>query len=193
MRKTRSRRRDRRRRKEKSTDATTCLRSGLFSESSSTTSVPDTHSFRLAVAHAPSALSPPRPELSQIALSTSWHIKRRSSASARPGPSLLVDPIHEHGSRRTGNGDDRRMQPVRDGDGSVFVSLPSLCDVFYVYMFFVRPGRAGCLDEHAADLRQLLVLPHQHARKSRCSSARCARLLASVNVRLLPVLHACRR
>jgi hypothetical protein len=45
----------------------------------------------------------------------------------------------------------------------------------------------------AADRRQLLVRPDQHARKQRCSSATCARHLASVNVRALPVLHACRR
>jgi hypothetical protein len=163
--------------REKSADAITCSRSGLFSSSS-----PVTHSFRLAVAHALSALSPPLSQLRQNALSASWRTKRRSSAPARPSPPLPVRPVHEHGSRRTGNVDDGGIQTARDGDGSVFFSFPSR-----------RPGRAGCSNGNAADRRQLLVLPHHHTRKQRCSSVTCARFLPSVNVRALPVLHACRR
>jgi hypothetical protein len=113
--------------REKSADAITCSRSGLFSSSSRLAQgSPITHSFRLAVAHALSALSPPLSEPRESALSTSWRTKRRSSVSARPGPPLPVRPVHEHGCRRTDNVDDEGIQTVRDGDGSVYVS-PQTC------------------------------------------------------------------
>jgi hypothetical protein len=45
------------------------------------------------------------------------------------------------------------------------LSASQTCYVFEVYMLSVRPGRAGCSYENAANRRQLPVRPDQYARK----------------------------